>query len=224
MIHTSLLPTVNDRPQTVILANGNFPSTHLPLTLLHRATHIVCCDGATDLLLRHTNLIPHAIVGDCDSLSRETKKQFAHILHHIPDQNTNDLTKAIYLCISNQKEQITILGATGKREDHTLANIFLLANYLQFAHLSIRMITDHGIFEAIRQNTRFESHKGQQVSLFSPDKTPSITTHHLKFPLTESTLNELWNGTLNEATDTHFQIDIQSGRVIVFRAFSKKHT
>lgn len=223
MIPIIPLPTTEEQPETVILANGSFPCSYLPLTLLHQAQYIVCCDGATDNLLEYTHLIPDAIVGDCDSLSPQTKERFINIIHHTPDQNTNDLTKAIHLCISKQKHNITILGATGKREDHTLANIFLLAHYLQFPNTFIRLITNDGVFEAIHQNTRFESKKGQQVSLFSIDKTTSITTHNLKFPLMNNTLSELWCGTLNESVDNHFQIDVRGGRLIVFRSFSIKY-
>jgi len=57
-----------------------------------------------------------------------------------------------------------IVGATGKREDHTLGNISLLADYMKTA--KVVMVTDYGIFTPMQGITEFTSHKGQQVSLF----------------------------------------------------------
>ena len=45
---------------------------------------------------------------------------------HVTEQETNDLNKAFRYCLANGWTDIVILGATGKREDHTLGNIGLL--------------------------------------------------------------------------------------------------
>ncbi|MBQ3926716.1 MAG: thiamine diphosphokinase, partial [Bacteroidaceae bacterium] len=51
----------------VIVAAGDFPQHPLPLSILHDAPHIICCDGAAQTLISK-GIIPHAIVGDGDSL------------------------------------------------------------------------------------------------------------------------------------------------------------
>lgn len=211
------LLTKDFKAETVILANGEFPKSETALSILQNAQFLVCCDGATNQLLENNDRLPDAIVGDCDSVSEENKRRFADIIHHIPEQDTNDLTKAVNFCRTLNRTQITILGATGKREDHTLGNISLLANYLKFSDSNFEMITDYGIFNAISENTEFESFKGQQVSLFDVSRTP-ITTFNLKYPLQNQSLINLWEGTLNESLASAFQIMLND-RFVVFREF-----
>lgn len=203
----------DEQPETVILANGDYPSHPLPLALLTRSRYLICCDGAVNELI-HKERIPSAIVGDCDSLSLENRDRFASILHPDKDQETNDLTKSVHFCLQQGRDVITILGATGKREDHALGNISLLADYIDICQ--VEMITDYGVFTPITSSATFESIAGQQVSLFCMDSAP-ITTHGLKYPLTDKPLNRWWQGSLNEALEGSFTIETE-GKVIVFRA------
>ena len=198
----------------VILVNGNFPTNAIPLNILQNANYIVCCDGAADKLLQNTDKIPDAIVGDCDSISTESKTRFADRIHCISEQETNDLTKAVHFCVKNGKKEIIILGATGKREDHTLGNISLLAEYIDIEGINISMATDYGIFTAIKKTTVFESYKGQQISIFDIGHTPT-TFHNLKYPVENRVLENWWQGTLNEALSDSFTIETQ-GKMIVF--------
>ena len=72
---------------------------------------------------------PDAIVGDGDSLPEALKQQYAHLLHLEDEQDYNDMTKATRFCMQRGARKIAYIGATGKREDHTLGNISLLAYY-----------------------------------------------------------------------------------------------
>lgn len=209
------LPTKDFRAETVILANGEFPKSETALAILANADYLVCCDGATNQLLDYHSRMPDAIIGDCDSVSKANQERFADILHRVPDQDTNDLTKAVNFCRTLGKRQITFLGATGKREDHTLANISLLANYLNVYDIDFRMITDYGVFDAIEEDSEFESFIGQQVSLFNMSGT-RISSENLKYPLENRILNSLWEGTLNESLADRFRL-LLNDRYVVFR-------
>jgi len=200
---------------TVIIANGRFPRHPVPRSWIEKAGYIVCTDGAANDFIDRGGK-PDAIVGDCDSLSEEYSKRYAHILHPNPDQDTNDLTKSVQFCVQNGKREIVIVGATGKREDHTLGNISLLADYMKTA--KVVMVTDYGIFTPMQGTTEFTSHKGQQVSLFSIDRT-EITTLNLKYPLDRKILTNWWQGTLNESLGDTFTIETV-GRVIVFQVYA----
>jgi thiamine pyrophosphokinase len=205
-----------------ILADGEFPKNAVPLDILRNAEYLVCCDGAADKLVLYTDRVPDAIVGDCDSLSAENKARFAPIVHRITEQETNDLTKAVHFCkaqarIANPRQRcdIVILGATGRREDHTLGNISLLAEYIDIEGISVSMATDYGVFTAIKETTTFESRAGQQISVFDIGRTPA-TFHRLKYPVENRVLANWWQGTLNEATEDSFMIETW-GKMIVFR-------
>ena len=106
----------------VILADGCFPQHPFPLKILELADFIVCCDGAVAKLVNWGRK-PNAIVGDLDSISPKLKSQFADIIYQSNDYETNDLTKAVEWCVNKEIDNIVILGATGLRDDHSLANI-----------------------------------------------------------------------------------------------------
>jgi len=201
---------------TVILADGSFPEREVPLGFLRNASRIICCDGAAGSLIKF-GLEPYSIVGDCDSLNPEIIDKYSDRIFKDIDQETNDLTKAVRWCSERDYKDIVILGATGKREDHTVGNISLLAEYSQF--MNVKMITDTGIFYPVIKNSRFESSPGQQVSVFSIDPDTEITSSGLRYPLQKRKLKNWWEATLNEATGDYFELEFKGGPVIVFMGF-----
>ncbi|MDR0686888.1 MAG: thiamine diphosphokinase [Dysgonamonadaceae bacterium] len=200
---------------TVILADGEFPTHNIPVACLNDAERIICCDGAAQKILNH-NKIPDFIVGDCDSISEDIRKRFREIIIQSHDQQTNDLTKAVNFCIENNWLNITILGATGKREDHSIGNISLLADYAE--KCNVRLITDYGIFNPQTENkTVYQSRTGEQISIFSLSQETEITSYNLRYPLSKMKLSSWWQGSLNEASGNTFTIEKDGGKLLVFR-------
>ena len=128
----------------IILANGDYPSADVPVQLLKEAPYVVCCDGGANEYIEK-GYTPDIIIGDGDSLSEENRRLYADLIHHNPDQETNDQTKAIQFLLSQGKKRIAIVGATGKREDHTIGNISLLMEYMRMG-VEVCMYTDYGVF------------------------------------------------------------------------------
>ena len=202
--------------RTIILANGNFPKHEIPLGFLHNAEQIICCDGATQSLL-NMGLKPNFIIGDLDSISEEIKKQFASILLYRAEQETNDLTKAVQFCWENNRKEITILGATGKREDHTLGNLSLLTDYAE--KVNVQLLTDDGVFIPLLKTSVLESYPGEQVSIFSLNSETLFTFHNLLYPVENRKLTSWWQASLNEAETDNFTISFDKGKVLVFREY-----
>lgn len=202
--------------KTIILADGNFPVREDLLGLLRTADYVICCDGSVDKLVGFGR-DPDAIVGDMDSIAEKYSSKYSERIFHSPDQETNDLTKAVNYCIENGlDEDIAILGATGLREDHTLGNISLLADYsLKCGNISI--LTDYGRMDAMWASREFDSEPGQQVSIFSLTPDTKVTTRGLVYPLDGRCLLSWWQGTLNEAMENHFRLEIDKGCLIVYR-------
>ena len=198
----------------IILANGTFPKAKYLLDILDAATQIICCDGAANKLIQ-SGREPSVIIGDLDSVSQDHKEKYMDIMIHVDDQNTNDLTKAVNWCCSNKIEEIIIMGATGEREDHTIANVSLLTEYHKI--IKVKMLTDNGVFIPISKTTSFKAIPGQQVSIFSMNPTILICSEGLKYPLQNIALKNWWMGTLNESTSTKFKIIIdEEARVVVY--------
>jgi thiamine pyrophosphokinase len=213
----------------VILADGSFPQTAYPLSLLHKADAIICCDGSILKLLKYTNLQADYIVGDMDTLDEENKRRFKDIIRHNPDQQTNDQTKAFHFALTLNPSRISILGSTGGREDHTLGNISLLADYTREVEYlpfepAIELVTDHGVFNAYSGSCTIESAPGQQVSIFAFDPTLKIKSAGLKYPTDSVTFDLWWKATLNESLSDKFSLELSHpSRILVFR-LNKEHT
>ncbi len=197
----------------VILANGEFPTNDLPLGYLDSAKEVVCCDGAVLKLLEYGRQ-PSAIAGDLDSITESIKQDYSDRLYPDNNQESNDLTKAVLYCIERNYKEIIILGATGLREDHTIGNISLLAEYAEF--INAKMITDNGIFIPLISSTRVSAWPGQQISIFSPDPELEISSEGLRYPLDKIKLKNWWKGTLNESIGDYFSLSFKEGKVIVF--------
>ena len=200
-------------PQAVILANGEYPAHELPLRLLAEAQFVVCCDGAANEYISRGHT-PDVIIGDGDSLLPEYKKRFSSIILQISDQETNDQTKAVHYLQSKGIRKIAIVGATGKREDHTLGNISLLMDYMR-AGADVRTYTDHGVFIPCRDTRTFACRPGQQVSIINFNAR-NLHGLGLVYPLSDFT--NWWQGTLNECTGTEFTIEAE-GEYLVFLNF-----
>ena len=200
----------------VILADGAFPVHEIPLRYLRNSEHVICCDGSAGSLLK-TGIEPEAIVGDLDSLSDEIARRYSDRLFRDDDEETNDLTKAVNWCINKGYKPIVILGATGKREDHTLGNISLLAEYAK--KIDVIMNTDTGIFSPHLKSCTISSFQGQQISIFSINPETQITSSGLRYKLDGLKLQNWWRGTLNEATGDSFNLVFSGGPIIVYQKF-----
>jgi thiamine pyrophosphokinase len=201
---------------TVIVADGIFPQHEIPLGYLKNAERIICCDGSAQNLIL-AGLKPDAIVGDMDSLNIDLADRFADRIYQDKNQETNDLTKAVKWCSGMGYKDIVIVGATGKREDHTLGNISLLAEYIN--DLNVIMVTDTGILRPLLKSSSISSFPGQQISIFSIDPETKVTSHGLRYPLNRTKITNWWFATLNEALGDSFSLEFNPGRVIVYLKF-----
>ena len=191
------------QPPIVILANGLFPSHTYPLQILDEAGTVICTDGSADSLLNlgHT---PHIIIGDQDSTSLN-KNEFRGLWIATPDQNKTDLQKTLEWCFVNDLHDVVVLGAMGKREDHSLGNLHVLAEFSE--KMNIHFVSDYASIHCCKGKRSFPSIKGQQISIVAIEPVESITTNGLQYALDNEPLPQACNGISNAAEGTEFSID-----------------
>ena len=208
---------------TVILANGEFPKHPLPLAALKKASCLIACDGAAVPLLDFGKE-PDWIVGDLDSLAPDIRRKFSAKMIHEAEQETNDLSKAFRFACSRMApdEELIILGATGKREDHTLGNISLLADFFRH-HPNICMYTDTGMFLAVKSGQQIPAEPGQAISIFNVSPLPvRAPAEGLKYPLKDLALDSWWRATLNTAEKNTFSLEFTPADtpLLIFLAYN----
>lgn len=214
-------------PEVVVLGGGDYPRHPQALSLLNQAERVACCDGAAFEFISRGGK-PWRIIGDCDSILSPTNKkeeeileQNRHLIRRIEEQDDNDQTKAVRYCIEHGFRKIAIVGATGGREDHTLGNISLIAEYQRMG-AEVRLYTDHGIFVPCHNKIslsvsipdRFEAvsdtiatrQKSTQISIFNIS-AHGFKSEGLRYPLYDFT--QWWQGTLNEAISSPVTIEAE---------------
>ncbi|ASK28526.1 thiamine diphosphokinase [Neisseria chenwenguii] len=198
-------------PEAVILADGDYPQHPLPLHYLDSVPVIACCDGAANAHIAKGRR-PSLIIGDGDSVLPEHRAAYADILYIEREQESNDLSKAVALLVSRNIRNILILGATGKREDHTLANISLLMNYHR-RQIRTLMLTDYGLFAPFSNIARWQSPVGSRVSVFNFG-AKNLVSRGLEYPLYD--LEEWWQGTLNTTSAPEAEVSADGDFLLYF--------
>ena len=177
--------------RTVILAAGDFPQKGgEPYRLLASADCVVACDGAADAYRREFGRWPDAVVGDLDSASAAARVRGVRI----PDQDSNDLTKAMAWCRGHCRGELVIVGATGRREDHAIGNVYRALD------AGVRIVTEYGEFLPVRGVARFRTWKGAGVSVFAPDPRTRMSSRGLRWKLDGVRFANAWCATLNRAS------------------------
>ena len=197
----------------VIVGNGQFPKKEYPLYLLESADYVICCDGALDTYLRHfrgRNLRrPDVVIGDMDSLSKKTAERFRDIAVEIDEQETNDQSKAFHYILEHfpDVDTVHILGATGKREDHTIGNLSLLMEYAREMRrqdcgrtVFVDIVSDWSTAFAITDTCTLDVGEGRSVSIICPDNSLNIKSEGLVWPTDNVVFDNLWQATLNRAS------------------------
>ncbi|MEO9863673.1 MAG: thiamine diphosphokinase [Yoonia sp.] len=112
-----------DAAEPIALIGGaDLGPEHLNILQTLTQTFVAADSGADHL--RRAGIIPKAVIGDFDSLSAAARTEFAPQLHHLLEQDTTDLEKALS-CVSAP----VLIGAgfLGGRLDHSFASFNALA-------------------------------------------------------------------------------------------------
>ena len=198
----------------VILCDGNPPRPEQLKEALKHSSLFIAADGGA-FTAKSMGVKPDVIIGDLDSYS-ETGNEQAIVIHD-PDQETNDLEKALAYAHKKEGKGVIVFGATGKRLDHTLKNLSVLK---QFNHRfkSLVFKDKYSVVFLLPENFKAELPLRTTVSLFPlSGKVEGITTTGLKYALTSGTLeNGIQDGSSNLTTEKKIEIDHKKGDLLIF--------
>ena len=197
----------------VILVNGEFPDHPAPLEILKSAETIICTDGSANTLIQF-GIDPQIIIGDLDSLKID-KNSFNGLLIHDSNQNNTDFEKALDWALKNYVSDLNILGSTGLREDHTLANYFIFSEYS--SKMNLKLISNHFTITCHEGIRVYDSKPGLIVSIFAIFPETVVSTQFLKYPLINSVLNPSSRAISNESVNSQFQVE-SSKPILVFHS------
>lgn len=202
--------------KTLILCNGLPPSAQLFDECRKWADFFIAADGGGNIA-HSFNSLPDIVIGDLDSFNYPDADSYKIVFD--PDQETNDLEKALNRAIKEGSKEVVVLGATGKRLDQTLKNLSVLKQFnSKFNTLVYR--DNFGDTFLLPNSFSKEFEPGTQVSLFPlSGKVTGIHTEGLKYSLTdEKLMNGVRDGSSNEVVSSPVEIKHEGGDLLMFVA------
>lgn len=203
-----------ENKKSVILCSGQPPERSQIMQSLQDADLFIAADGGGNTA-REMNLLPDLVIGDLDSYIPQESDSWDVIKR--PDQNSNDLEKALQYALRKQVSHVIVYGATGMRLDHTVKNLSVLKQFnSQFESLLFRdrycdvKLIDSPHSEILPLHTK--------VSLFPLSGiVRGITSSGLKYELSNDTLeNGVFDGSSNLTVSTEIEISHESGDLLFF--------
>lgn len=201
--------------RALVICNGEMPPRKILSELLKEKPFIVCADGGANKA-RAFGIVPHCIIGDLDSITEKTRRAFRTVqIIHDPDQYSTDLEKALDFVLKKKIRKAVVIGATGKRTDHTASNFSILRKYHE--RMNISFVDTYCDIRVITRHTVFEAPLGQIISLAPLGKCSGITTEGLKYPLKNDSLEVGVNeGESNIAISSPVKISVKKGSLLLF--------
>lgn len=206
-------------PQVVVVAQGVLKRDSETLRLLGEAPHIIVCDGALARYLKLTDRHPDVVIGDGDSVSKADLKRAGVPLTKVDDQETNDLTKGVTYALKQGWREIVIIGAAGRREDHTVGNIFLLPEYFKMGAV-VRLHSPYGSMLPFQGHLKVQTEVGRGLSLFATEPKP-MSASGVAYPFERRTFTALWQATLNLVTSPEVEL-FSEGIALLFISHEKR--
>lgn len=204
------------RKSALIIANGEPPQKKRLVLLAQQSGIVICADGGANTALK-MGITPDAIVGDLDSVHAEALVKFRRVaIHEDRNVETTDLEKAITWAIQSNYDHITVVGASGKRLDHTVGNLGVLPKF--YPDAIITLVDDSGELCYVGREYSFEAKKGDVVSLIPLNRCEGVSTTGLKYPLDGEILElGVREGTSNVVMAFPVIIKVKKGHLLLFK-------
>ena len=176
---------------------------------------------AADSGLDHAHaagLRPDVVIGDMDSvdpaLLADAAADGVEILRHPASKDATDLELALAHAHAEGHRRIVVIGGTGGRISHLLANASLLAGPV-FADTEMEWRTGDAVIGVVRpdRSATIVGTVGDLVSLVPiGGGAEGVTTDRLRWPLSDATLpSGSTRGISNEMTDTTAAVSLRGG-------------
>jgi thiamine pyrophosphokinase len=173
----------------LIIANGEACSTELLGNLLEWSPFVVVLDSAINRVI-DLGIKADVLLGDFDrnlvDLEAIEATQFPIEIVHTPDQDKTDLEKAIDFLIERGFPAANVVWATGRRMDHTFANVTNMVRYKNI--IKIVLLDDHSTIFCLPEKFEKWYEAGTILSLLPVGTVTGISSNNLVYELNNDTL------------------------------------
>lgn len=218
----------------VIISGGTLEEKYASALLKGRQKiQVIAVDGGL-MYCKEQGITPDYIVGDFDTVDKEVLSEFRRnsaikIREYNPCKDVTDTQAAVSLAIellgqSGEKKEETniyLLGATGSRMDHTLANTGCLLEVLQAGYF-MKIIDNNNCIYAYTENFVLEREKllyENYLSLIAIEKVSGLCINGMKYEVENIELPILCgHGVSNELLEERAEVKFTSGVLLVIES------
>ena len=206
--------------RALIVSNGTITDLDMLKEIGKESDYILCADGGTNYCLS-ASLLPNIVIGDLDSISKETLKEIYK--NNIPiekfpiEKDATDTELSVDYLIKKGFKDITLVGATGNRMDHTLANVFLL-NKLHDKGIKGKIIDESNTIYLVDKELILTKEEGFFVSVIPiTDSGITISLRGFEYELNKVKINFGYtHGISNRIIEDKGYIVVHEGKCLVF--------
>lgn len=198
----------------VLLVGGAKISREFLQNVINESFEAIYAVDSGARYLRELSVTPQCLMGDFDSLGADELESYrekgTEILEFPPEKDWTDMELALDRAMKSGATSVTIVGGTGERLDHTLANISLLFRAEEEGVEAVLRDEIHEIrLISPGQQIELDREQGKDFSLFPmKSEVRGIRVWGAKYPLEEGFLH--FGGTLG----VHNEISARSAHVV----------
>ena len=207
--------------RVIVVSNGSFNIKTLE-KIRNASDFIICADGGANHLYM-SDVLPDMIVGDLDSLTEDALAYYKKsdvLFHKFPSRKDNtDTELAVDFAIDRGATEIVLLGSTGTRLDHTIANVMILIKLLKMG-IKAKVVDEHNEIYIMDSKIEIEKEEGTFVS-FLPIFTECIGVTMKGFKYSTDNLDFALGSTMgisNEVESEKGIIEIRDGISLVIKS------
>lgn len=209
--------------KVLIVSSGSIKNCEILKKEIENNDYVICADGGLDHLMK-IDKKPDLLVGDLDSLSLSGKQYIAEkdieVMKFPTKKNMTDSELAVEFAKKNNATDITLIGSTGSRLDHSIANIFMLRK-LNLMGIKSKVVDDNNSIVYSRDYIEVlkDSDKKYLSVLPISLEGATVTLEGLVYPLDKYHIDYSSTiGISNEIYEDTAIIKIHNGEVLIIQS------
>ena len=201
--------------RAVIIAGGSVEDYDYIKSFIQKSDTVICADSGYNHAVK-MGIRPRVIVGDLDSIGNIPKG--VETLRYPEKKNLTDTEIALEWARERGFKEFLLLGATGTRMDHTLANIYMLKAMLDNGEYG-EIVDEHNHITITDRGVAVDEPPGTIISLVPVTRCRGVTTENLEYELVGATLYQgRALGISNIITNRPAKITVRDGALLVIVA------
>lgn len=209
--------------ETVVIFTGGDPPRVRTAKLLPSEAYVIAADSG----LEHAMSVGRSVdlvVGDMDSVRplvlESAIRAGVMAERHPAEKDQTDIELALDRALDMGASSVYVIGGSGDRLDHFLANVLLLASP-RYEAMNVRAFMGSACVDVVRESLEFQGNRGDLVTLLPVSGVvEGTTTRGLLYRLEGDTLMfGSTRGVSNEMSEPNAWVSVGTGVLAVVRPF-----